>query len=288
MFNSKYLPKSDVVFTVMFLNKDLCERTLEIVTGEKIELKDIVAEYKNDIRKAALNSIFFDIRTESVDGRIITLDLQRKYSKNRIRKRTVYYACREIANQAVEKGHYEELKSVAVSFILTEAGRKTTSERKRIMLKDDAGEVYSDLLSIYEIGLKNVDNSSSEDMLVLRDFFGISNENDYNSFCNTYSGNAYAKLLIECYMAAVRDDTLLDVMGEEEKFMIRLSEEDRLEERNLGRREGEEKGRREGRREGEEKGRKKEALDIALNMVKMGMNFDIIFKLTGITESELK
>ena len=91
-FHANYLPKSDVVFTVMFLNKELCEKTLEAITGEYIELIDIAAEYKNDLHKAALNSIYFDIKTRAVDGRIITLDLQRVYSKDRIRNRTIFYA----------------------------------------------------------------------------------------------------------------------------------------------------------------------------------------------------
>lgn len=101
-FNKKYLPKSDVVFTVMFLNKELCERTLQAILGESIELVDIVAESKNDMHKAALNAIYFDIKTKAVDRRIVTLDLQRKYIKDRVRNRTVYYACREISSQEVK------------------------------------------------------------------------------------------------------------------------------------------------------------------------------------------
>lgn len=61
-FNPKYLPKSDVVFSVMFLNKELCEKTLEIILNEHIELVDVVNEFKNDLHKAALNSIYFDLK----------------------------------------------------------------------------------------------------------------------------------------------------------------------------------------------------------------------------------
>ena len=46
-FNPNYLPKSDVVFTVMFLNKELCEKTLETIVGEHIELVDIAADRKS-------------------------------------------------------------------------------------------------------------------------------------------------------------------------------------------------------------------------------------------------
>ena len=145
-FNPNYLTKSDVVFTVMFLNKTLCEETLKAVLGEQIELIDIIAESKNDLYKAALNSIYFDVKTQAVDGRIVTLDLQRAYSKNRVRNRTVYYACREIASQKVEKGKYESLNSVIVTFILTEATKKHTTYNSKIrLINETTGELYSDL-----------------------------------------------------------------------------------------------------------------------------------------------
>ena len=34
-FHMEYLPKADVVFTVMFLNKELCEKTLEVILDRK-------------------------------------------------------------------------------------------------------------------------------------------------------------------------------------------------------------------------------------------------------------
>lgn len=61
-FNPNYLPRADVVFTVMFLNKKLCEKTLEIILGEHIELIDINAESRNDLNKASHNSVYFDIK----------------------------------------------------------------------------------------------------------------------------------------------------------------------------------------------------------------------------------
>ncbi len=152
-FNANYLPKSDVVFTVMFLS----EKTLEAIIGGQIELIDIAAEYKNDLHKAALNSIYFDIKTRAVDGRIVTLDLQRVYSKDRIRNRTIFYACREIASQKVEKSKYENLKSMIVTFLLTEAPLKhTTFNRKIKLVEETTGKVYSDLLTIHEINIRHI------------------------------------------------------------------------------------------------------------------------------------
>ena len=96
------------------------------------------------------------MKTRSVDGRIVTLDLQRKYIKDRVRKRTIYYACREISSQKVNKGEYENLKSVVVTFLLTEATLKHTNDNKHILLKDETGNIYSDILTIHEVNMKHI------------------------------------------------------------------------------------------------------------------------------------
>ena len=122
-FHANYLPKSDVVFTVMFLKKELCEKTLEAITGEQIELIDIAAEYKNDLHKAALNSIYFDIKTRAVDGHPPRL------------------------NNLIQTGQKQRHHTLPKVMPLTAFGHKT----KKIKLVDQTtGEVYSDLLTIHE------------------------------------------------------------------------------------------------------------------------------------------
>ena len=97
-------------------------------------------------------SIDFDIKTRAVDGRIVTLDLQRVYSKDRIRNRTIYYSCREIAFQKVDKSKYENLKSVIVTFLLTEAPLKYTTFNRKIKLIEETtgkdGKKYQVLAKI--------------------------------------------------------------------------------------------------------------------------------------------
>lgn len=256
-FNQKYLPKSDVVFSVMFLNKELCEKTLNIILGESIELIDIVNEFKNDLHKAALNSIYFDVRTKTKDGRIITLDIQRQYIKDRIRNRTVYYACREVAAQQVIKSRYENLENVIVSFILTEASLKWTKDNKKIILQDEqTNEKYSDLLTIYEINIKHINNKNSQEMIILRDFFNVIDQSTYNKFVSDYDNTYFGKLLLKNYNKAVEDTSLLENLVEEEKFMYKLSEEERLEER--------------------EEGQRIKAIETAKTALKMGLNIEQI------------
>ena len=265
----KYLPKSDVVFTIMFLNKELCEKTLSVILGEKVELIDIVSEFKNDMYKAALNAIYFDIKTRAKDGRIITLDLQRKYNKSRIRNRTVYYAYREVASQKVEKSRYENLASVIVTFLLTEAGMGPTTDNSVIKLVNvKTGEQYSDLLTIHEVNIKHIGKQDKIELQILKSFFEIGGEEDYKEFIEKYGKTELGSLLWMNYISAINNKSLLEGLSEEEKYMIRLSEEDRLEERMEGRLE--------------------ERKDLIINMYKNGLTIDEISKLTNLTLSEIE
>ena len=300
-FHCNYLPKSDVVFTVMFLNKELCEKVLEVITGEYIELVDIAAEYKNDLHKAALNSIYFDIKTRAVDGRIVTLDLQRVYSRDRIRNRTIFYACREIASQKVEKSKYENLKSVIVTFILTEASLKHTTFNRKIKLVDQTtGKVYSDLLTIHEINIRHISEKHSQEFQILKQFFEIDAETSYQKFVSSYAQTQLGTLLLEAYDTAVSDPSVLDYLSEEDKYMVRLSEEERLLERAEGRqeglKEGEQKGLQKGLKEGEQKGlqkglqegRQEERIKIAKKLLHQNMDIVFISSITGLTEKEIE
>lgn len=269
-FHANYLPKSDVVFTVMFLK---CEKTLEAITGEQIELIDIAAEYKNDLHKAALNSIYFDIKTRAVDGRIVTLDLQRVYSKDRIKNRTIFYACREIASQKVEKSKYENLKSVIVTFVLTEAPLKHTTFHKKIELVDQTtGKVYSDLLTIHEINIRHISKKHSQELQILRQFFEIDTETSYQKFVSSYAQTQLGALLLEAYDDAVSDPSVLDCLSEEDKYMVRLSEEERLLERA----------------EGKQEGRQEERVEIAKKLLHQNMDIVFISSITGLSEKEIE
>ena len=285
ILNPKYLPKSDVVFTVMFLNKELCEKTLQLILGENIELVDIVAESKNDLHKAALNSIYFDIKTKAVDGRVVTLDLQRKYIKDRVRNRTVYYACREISSQEVRQGKYENLKNVIVTFLLTEASLKHTSDDSCIVLKNNiTNELYTNILTIHEVNIKHISSENAEELQILRHFFEIENQSDFDKFSAEYGGTGYGKLLLSSYVKTISEGSLLDSLEKEDKYMIRLTDEERLQEREEGRLEG----RQEGRLEGRQEGRQDKAAEIALNLLNMNMSLSVISKATGLSEKEIE
>lgn len=250
----------------------MCEITLNAILEEKIELIDIVSEAKNNLHQAALNSIYFDIKTQTLDGRIITLDLQRKFSKSRIRNRTVYYACREVSLQEVKRGEYENLKNVIVSFILTEAPLIHTNDNSRIYLQNSiTGEVYSDLLTIYEVNIKHINKSNSYELQILKDFFEISNQKDFECFVSNHGDLEYGKMLYESYLKAVNNSSLLDILKGSDKFMVKLSDEERLEIKERALEEGIKEGR----------------YETAKNLLKKTQDIQFISDVTGLTEREI-
>lgn len=245
--------------------------TLAAVLDEPVELVDIIAEYKNDLHKAALSSTYFDVKTRTADGRIITLDLQRRYAKERVRNRTIYYACREIADQVVERGKYENLQSVIVMFILTEAPLKHTTENSKIQLRTVDNELYSDLLTIHEINLRHISEQHLLELQTLKSFFEADTAEKYHQFLQQYGELPLGKLLEKKYDSAVRESTLLDTIREDDKFMIRLTDEERLLERQ----------------EGKTEGKVENQLLIATNLLRENMPFDFIARVTGLSLSEI-
>lgn len=65
-------------------------------------------------------------------------------------------------------------------------------------------------------------------MWILRIFFEIDSEYSYNSFVTYYGNTDLGKLLIKNYNFAINSISLLDTLKEEEKYMYRLNEEERL------------------------------------------------------------
>ena len=191
--------------------------------------------------------------------------------------RTIFYACREIASQKVEKSKYENLKSVIVTFVLTEAPLKHTTFNRKIKLVDQTtGKVYSDLLTIHEINIRHISKKHSQELQIIRQFFEIDTEKSYQKFVSAYSQTQLGALLLEAYDEAVSDTSVLDCLSEEDKYMVRLSEEERLLERA------------EGKQEGLKEGEQKERIKIAKKLLHQNMDIVFISSVTGLSEKEIE
>ena len=85
---------------------------------------------------------------------------------------------------------------------------------------------------------------------------------------------------MEAYDDAVSDPSVLDYLSEEDKYMVRLSEEERLLERAEGKQEGLQKG--------EQKGRQEERVEIAKKLLHQNMDIIFISSITGLSEKEIE
>ena len=94
--------------------------------------------------------------------------------------------------------------------------------------------MYTDILTIHEVNIKHIDNKNVEELQILKQFFEIENQSDFDQFYNDYGNTNYGKLLLNCYTKTIREDTLLDSLAKEDKYMIRLTDEERLQEREEG------------------------------------------------------
>jgi len=247
--NTEYLPASSVVFSMVFRNKILAEITIRSVVNEDISIIDPLVEHRNDLQKAIESSIWFDVFLKDMLERVFTLDMQRIYNKQRNRNREVYYGAKELAGQKVIEGKYERLKQVSITFIYENNTTKDTPAVAKIQLMDVVTkEVYTDLLTLYEVNLNKIvdvgqdgEDGESLNLVILRDFLSIKTHEDLCRFVEKYDIE-FARLLIVSYMEAVVDDVQLLKIAGSEKFMFKLTEEMLLEERQEGHQEGHQEG----------------------------------------------
>ena len=109
-------------------------------------------------------------------------------------------------------------------------------------------------------------------MQIIRQFFEIDTEKSYQKFVSAYAQTQLGALLLEAYDDAVSDPSVLDYLSEEDKYMVRLSEEERLLERA----------------EGKQEGRQEERVEIAKKLLHQNMDIIFISSITGLSEKEIE
>ena len=246
-----YLPANSKIFSIMFYHKDLAETAIRAVADEDISIVDPLVEHRNDILKAIESSIWIDVYLKSIDDKIYTLDMQRSYFKKRNRNCKIYYAAKELSAQVVKDMRYEHLKQVSITFIYEENTTPNALPVVKVQFANvDTKEIYSDLMTLYEVNLNKITDETklNEDLLILKAFLSITSQKDLCDFVNSYD-TIFAKRLVPEYINAVTDDALLVKVEGSEKFMFKLTEERLYEERLEGREEGIKKGREEEKEE---------------------------------------
>ena len=248
-YDNQFRPASDVVFSIMFGNSNMFIRLARAVTGEELELLNVVRTQATLREDAILASIRFDTYAElDKDKGIITLDIERsQYKEARLKRRLVFYVSRAISTQdVVVKMGYEKIKPVNVVFVLTE--QEYPYAIQNVGLTDlRTHELYDDLMNITIVYVKNVistydeeqrakngnqndngyistDVNVSADMYTFARFFAISSQTEADQFSDELGTTELGKELISMYNAAVANTAYLEELSKSPYFVSRLNE----------------------------------------------------------------
>ena len=165
-YNEKYPPRSDVIFSIMFSGRDtgkiLFAELLKSVTGHTLDAEEVISQATYPPDNIDHNYIRFDTYARDTNGTIYSLDLQNTYAEQLIKNRTIYYACRAVAGQTVNKGAYDKLNEVVVSFIMTK--KSSTEPVEVIHLYNQNHEIYSGLLTLYNVYVPSVNTAGQENV----------------------------------------------------------------------------------------------------------------------------
>ena len=225
-FHKHFCPRNDVVFAVLFGERDLFCKLISAVTGDEIDI--IGKPYTQATlreRNVLLETIRFDIFAHATNSKLYTADMQRAYQKSRIARRTMFYACRAVSNQHVIDMAYEDLKPVNISFILTDHNELQPIRRVRTYY-EDTKELFDDLLEITLVYVPAVIRECDKysDLYIFARFFVIESQEDADQFVDELGHIELGKELIRMYNGAVADvQGLLDI-EDSSYFKWRLTE----------------------------------------------------------------
>ena len=280
-FSKEYPPRNDVVFSIMFGERDLFARLLKTVTGHELQSKDVFSQANVKPENVEHNYIRFDTYSRETDGTIYSLDMQKKKMKKLVRNRTVYYSCRCISSQTIRDGEYHKLNKVAVSFVMTSASGSAPVEK--VQLYNQNHELYSDLITLYNVYIPTVLNEQEKcdpELVMLSEFFSIDDSLQMEGFMKKYAGNELAEMLIISYSKAILKSDIAEI-SEREYFNMKISEERINQAYSEGKEEGRAEGRAEGKIEGITEGIAEGIAKLVKAMKKSGMSDEEIKMITS-------
>ena len=242
-FREDFPPRNDVVFSIMFGDMYLFSSLLKAVTGHTLHAKEIISQASVTPDNVEHNYIRFDTFAKDENGTVYSIDLQNTYSETLIKNRTIYYACRALSSQTVEKGCYEKLNKVVVSFIMT--SKKSNLPVEVITLQNQNHENYSDLLTLHNVYTKTVNGSESKELnrelKTFSEFFSVSTAEQMQEFYDCYGDTELGEVLIRIYGKAILREDLGNIQ-KREYFDMKITEQDINEAKKEARAEGRAEG----------------------------------------------
>ena len=226
MLNTEYLPKNDTIFSIMFSDKTLFAALFAALIGESIEPTEVLSQASIVSENIDQQGIRLDTYGMDSNGRSFSADMQNKYFRKYVANRTIFYASKLISRQTVTDYKYEELKQVAVSFILTSKEKSPPVEIVRMYNQNN--ELYSDLITLYNVyvptAIHAADNEVDPVVKMFSIFFAITTQEELDRFSETYREDPLANLILRKYGEAINHPHL-DEIARKEYFQMKSYEQ---------------------------------------------------------------
>ena len=254
-----------VFYYVILSNKDILKMYVENLIGEKVTYVNILNS-KLIVSNIELKSKTVDILLEAGVS-IVNIEINTKFSKLE-KERNLKYLCTILSNIEKVRGSYITSKKV-IQVNLNFPNKKTSGNVYQIIGQDS--KIYSEKIKIINYNIEYYKelcyNQVNKDELTY--LLGIL-DMDSDELDNIVKERRELKVLA---------DMIKDINDEKRLFEYM----DPLEEKKKWERTFEEIGEKRGEKRGEKKG----ILKTAKNMLKMGLNNEIISKATGLSVKQI-
>ncbi|KJD45136.1 Rpn family recombination-promoting nuclease/putative transposase [Paenibacillus terrae] len=229
-----------------------------------------------------------DIRARTSEGQLINVEMQ-LFNKYDMDKRTLFYWSKQYAGQLYEGQSYKLLRKCVTINILNYSFLPNSRYHNVFHLTEDrTGIPFSDDMELHFLELPKLDEheipAGSGGLVNWLLFLKGSNPSQWEVLAMNEPGLKKAMTTLE-FLSQDKEARLQYEARQkylhDEASMIEGAREEGL---KLGKSEGKAEGKAEGKVEGE----RQKAIEIARNMLNMGLEIDVIVKASGLSESEVR
>ena len=275
-----YDPKEDFIFKMIFgseENKSILISLLNSILKERPYIKDVKLE-NNEISKIFKDSKSSRLDILAVDDNGIKYDIEMQCRKTKdIPNRAVYYASKLFTKDLKENDDYNKSRVISIWIFAENVTNRKSAISEALMTfqpnKDDDYEILTDNIRIIYLELRKylINSYNYNDKLTKWvDFL----TNPIKLDRNTVEDKDIEK--------AIKTLDYISTNDEERLIIDKIIEgrNDFYSAKNIAREEG--------REEGREKGLKEKSIEIAKNMLKEGLDVNLISKLSGLSVKEIE
>ena len=264
-----YKGKTDAMFKAIFCdskNKDLLERLLSEATGKKMEVISIKSPelIKTNVY---VKGKTMDVLVKTDDG-LCNIEVN-SYSDIFLHRRNMAYISNRYGNGLESGKSYDEMKNF-IQINLTSEGDTDIPPYEKYLVKGDlTNREYVDNLIIYEFNLPKLKKACY---------------NEYKFIALLDCGEDELKTLCEGDKEMEKFEKEVHRLNDDEEFFRLMTDEEEnetLKNTYIGR------GFKQGVEQGEKSGKQKRNIEIAIEMIKKGMDTITISEITGLTEEEI-